>query len=212
MVIDGPGLAAFVARRSFGRAGSSGVGCFESPAMAEFENRVRPVLADRCLKCHGPRKQESNLRLDSRAAMMQGGDSGPAIVPGRPGESLLVKAIRHEGDLEMPPDSRLADDQVATLSRWIADGAIWPAEPAGAAIRRGAITAEDRAFWSFRPVRPQTPPEVSDRAWVRTPVDRWILAAMESRGTAPDPAHGPSDPDPPGHLRPDRIAADPRGG
>jgi hypothetical protein len=85
----------------------------------------------------------------------------------------------------MPPDSRLADGQVATLSRWIADGAPWPAEPAGAAIRRGAITAEDRAFWSFRPVRLQTPPRVGDDAWIRTPVDRWILSAMESRGLHP---------------------------
>ena len=109
-------------------------------AAAEFENRVRPLLVDRCVKCHGPGKQESNLRLDSRAAMMQGGDSGPAIVPGKPGESLLVKAIRHEGDIQMPPNSRLKPDQVATLSRWIAEGAPWPVEAAGAAIRHGTIT------------------------------------------------------------------------
>ena len=109
----------------------------------------------------GPRKQESNLRLDSRAAMMQGGDSGPAIVPGRPGKSLLVKAIRHEGDIQMPPDSRLEDDQVATLTRWVAQGAAWPDELGGATIRRGAITSEDRAFWSFQPVRPRPAPEVA---------------------------------------------------
>ncbi len=179
-------------------------------AAAEFENRVRPLLVDRCVKCHGPRKQESNLRLDSRAAMMQGGDSGPAIVPGKPGESLLVKAIRHEGDIQMPPDSRLKAEQVATLSRWIAEGAPWPVEAAGAAIRQGTITAEDRAFWSLQPVRPRPAPEVRDRAWVRTVVDRWILAELEARGLRPGRSRGPSDPDPSRHVRPDRVAADAR--
>jgi hypothetical protein len=159
-------------------------------AAAEFENRVRPLLVDRCVKCHGPRKQESNLRLDSRESMMQGGDSGPAIVPGKPGESLLVKAIRHEGDIQMPPDSRLKAEQVATLSRWIAEGAPWPVEAAGAAIRHGTITAEDRAFWSLQPVRPRPAPEVRDRAWVRTVVDRWILADLEARRLRPV---GPAD-------------------
>jgi hypothetical protein len=155
---------------------------------AEFENRVRPLLVERCLKCHGPRKQESNLRLDSREAMMQGGDSGPAIVPGRAGESLLVRAIRRQGDIQMPPDSRLTDEQVSTLTRWISEGAPWPAGSAGTAIRRGAISAADRSFWSFQPVRPQPAPEVRDSAWVRTPVDRWILAGLESRGLRPAPA------------------------
>jgi hypothetical protein len=153
--------------------------------VTNFENRVRPLLADRCVKCHGPRKQESNLRLDSRSAMMRGGDSGPAMVPGKPADSLLVKAIRHEGDLRMPPDSRLAADQVATLTRWIADGAPWPEASEGAMIRRGAISAEDRAFWSFQPIRPRPAPAVQDRGWVRTPVDRWILAELESRGLHP---------------------------
>src|SRR4051812_25070026 len=154
---------------------------------AEFENRVRPLLVERCLKCHGPRKQESNLRLDSREAMMQGGDSGPAIVPGRPGASLLVRAIRRQGEIQMPPDSRLTDEQVSTLTRWINEGAPWPAGSAGTAIRRGAISADDRSFWSFQPIRPQPAPEVRDSAWVRTPVDRWVLAELESRGLRPAP-------------------------
>ncbi len=157
----------------------------DSKATADFENRVRPLLLDRCVKCHGPGKQESNLRLDSRAAMVQGGDSGPAIVPGKPGESLLVKAIKHEGDIQMPPKSRLTDAQVATLSQWVAQGAPWPAGDAGAAIRHGTITAQDRAFWSLQPIRPGPAPEVRDRAWVRTVVDRWILAELESRGIHP---------------------------
>src|SRR4051812_13877625 len=110
----------------------------DDPRMiADFENRVRPILAVRCVKCHGPQKQESNLRLDSRAAMMQGGASGPAIVPGRPEESLLVKAVRHKGDLQMPPDTPLKDEQIAMLTQWVADGAPWPDNAGAAAVRRG---------------------------------------------------------------------------
>src|SRR5262249_35259277 len=108
----------------------------------------------------------------------------------RPEESLLVKAIRHEGDLQMPPDSRLLADQVATLTRWIADGAPWPDAAPGVAVRLGAISAADRAFWSLQPVRRPAAPEVRDRGWVRTPVDRWILAELESRGLRPT---GPAD-------------------
>ncbi len=158
-------------------------------AAAEFENRVRPLLVEHCLACHGPKKQESNLRLDSRAAIMQGGDSGPAIVAGKPGESLLVKAIRREGDLRMPPDSRLDDGQVATLTRWIAEGAPWPAsdDTKGASIRRGAITADDRSFWSLRPVHALPAPQVRNAGWVRTSVDPWILAELEARGMHPAP-------------------------
>ncbi len=175
-----PGLVASAAET----AGSADV-LSDPKAVAEFENQVRPVLSARCLKCHGPQKQESNLRLDSRAAMMQGGDSGPAVVPGKPEASLFVKAIRHEGDIQMPPDSRLKDEQITTLTRWVADGARWPEVTGGAAIRRGEISAEDRAFWSFQPVKPGPAPEVEDRDWVRSPVDRWILAALESKGMQP---------------------------
>ncbi|MGP0062713.1 MAG: PSD1 and planctomycete cytochrome C domain-containing protein [Isosphaeraceae bacterium] len=182
---------AFLALVLLGLSARSGepareAGTFADPrALAEFENRVRPLLAARCVKCHGPEKQESNLRLDSRAAMMQGGDSGPAIVPGKAEESLLVKAIRHQGDIQMPPDSRLKDDQVTTLTRWVAQGAPWPEQAGGAAIRQGGITPEDRAFWSFQPVRPRPAPAVKDRDWVRSPVDRWILAGLAAKGLHP---------------------------
>ena len=157
----------------------------DSKSLADFENRVRPLLAARCVKCHGPQKQESNLRLDSRAAMIHGGDTGPAIVPGRPEASLFVKAIRHEGEIQMPPDSRLKDEQITSLTRWVADGAPWPDDVGAATIRRGAISPEDRAFWSFQPVRTRPAPEVEDRNWVRSPVDRWILAGLEAKGLRP---------------------------
>src|SRR4051812_34488018 len=87
-----------------------------------FENRVRPVLAGHCAKCHGPKKQEGGLRLDSRAAVLRGGDSGPAAVPGKPRDSRLLAAVSHSGELKMPPGKRLPDAALADLEKWIADG------------------------------------------------------------------------------------------
>jgi hypothetical protein len=83
-----------------------------------FESEVRPLLANHCYKCHGPEKQSGGLRLDSRGAMLAGGDSGPALVPGSPGESLLVEAINYES-FEMPPSGKLNEAAIATLTRWI---------------------------------------------------------------------------------------------
>src|SRR5207248_2011607 len=83
-----------------------------------FETRIRPLLLESCGKCHGAEKQRGGLRLDSRAALLKGGDTGPAIIPGKPDESLLMKAVRYEGP-EMPPKKRLKPDDVASLARWI---------------------------------------------------------------------------------------------
>ena len=92
-------------------------------AVRFFEARIRPVLADQCFKCHGPEKQKAGLRLDSRSAMLGGGDSGPAVVPGQPEESLLVEALRYEADgLQMPPSKKLPDEQVDDLLAMGPDG------------------------------------------------------------------------------------------
>src|SRR5438093_13569430 len=93
-----------------------------------FEREVRPILADTCFKCHGADKQESDLRLDSRARLLQGGVSGPAVVPGQPERSLLVAAIRHVGDLKMPPQAKLTEAQIAAVTHWVKLGAPWPSE------------------------------------------------------------------------------------
>ena len=88
-----------------------------------FETDVRPLLADHCLRCHGSKKQWADLRLDSRAAMLQGGDSGPSVIPGQPDASLLIRAIRHEDEnLKMPQDDKLSDRQIETLVQWVAMG------------------------------------------------------------------------------------------
>src|SRR5262245_35745712 len=91
-----------------------------SPAALEhFEKSVRPVLVEQCVKCHGPQKQRGGLRLDSRQAILTGGDSGPAVAPGQPDKSLLLKAIRHDGDLKMPPKTKLDRAAIDALTAWV---------------------------------------------------------------------------------------------
>lgn len=88
-----------------------------------FEEKVRPVLADNCLECHGAEKHKGGLRLDVRAAMLKGGDTGPAVVPGKPEESPLIEAIRYEGDVQMPPKKKLKPEEIAALTDWVKRGA-----------------------------------------------------------------------------------------
>ncbi len=150
-----------------------------------FETSVRPVLATRCIKCHGSKSQESELRLDSRPAVLKGGESGPAVVPGNLEESLLVEAVRYES-FEMPPDEQLPDEQIAAIARWVKMGAPWPSDVTLAAQRRTpVITDEDRAHWSFRPVADPPPPEVADAIWCRSEIDRFVLGRLEQEGLAP---------------------------
>src|SRR5262249_30258402 len=107
------------------------------PAQVEFfEKKVRPLLAENCHQCHGPEKQRGGLRLDSRSALLTGGDSGPAIVPGQPEKSRLVQAVQYAGDLRMPPKSKLSDEQTAALTAWVKMGAPWP--EGGTALRPAA--------------------------------------------------------------------------
>ena len=184
-----------------------------APEASEFfEARVRPILVEKCVGCHGPKKQSSSLRLDSREAILKGGDSGPAAVPSRPDESLLIQAVahRHE-DLKMPPKGKLPDAAVALLTQWVAMGAPWPSEWAspGSRRRRADPAAE---HWAFRPVRRAAPPPVKDRSWIASPVDAFILARLEARGIAPSAGGRPADADPPRHVRPLGHAADARGG
>src|SRR5438552_4423666 len=98
----------------------------EPPAAEFFEKEVRPLLIERCQTCHGDQKQKGGLKLTSRAAILQGGESGPAAVPRKPDDSLLVKAVRQAGELKMPLKGKLSDREVAALTRWVADGLPWP--------------------------------------------------------------------------------------
>jgi hypothetical protein len=157
-------------------------------AAAYFEKEVRPLLVKSCHRCHGPKKQEADLRLDSRAAALKGGASGPAVVPGEPAKSLLLRAVRQEGDLKMPPSRKLPDDQIAVLKRWVELGAPWRGESKPAAATRGGpITAEERRFWSFQPVKEPPVFAISDPSWPRTAIDHFILARLDGAGLKPVP-------------------------
>ncbi len=175
--------------------GASGV-AGDAPSNADadrfFERSVRPVLAENCFSCHGATKQKGGLRLDSRAEILKGGDSGPAIEPGKPEESLLISAVHREDGLEMPPKGKLPDPAVAALEQWVRMGAPWPggttaASDAKLASRGAGFTDEDRAWWSFQPVRDTVPPKTDDRGWSRGPIDRFIWAKLQSEGLTPAP-------------------------
>jgi hypothetical protein len=154
-------------------------------AIAYFEKEVRPLLIEHCQKCHGEKKQESSLRVDSRAALLQGGDSGPSIVPNKPKEGTFLAAIRHVGDLHMPPAGKLPDRTIAVLEKWVADGAAWPEEKGTATARTAGISEADRRHWAFQPVQMPAVPTVKDTAWARSDLDRFILAKLESKGLKP---------------------------
>jgi hypothetical protein len=162
-----------------------------SPEAIEFfEKRVRPILAAHCYECHSASAKElkGGLRLDDREGVLAGGDNGPAIVAGQPDSSRLVTAIRyHDADLQMPPGGKLADAQIADLVAWIKMGAPDPRKrTAGAPPPTAAIDFDKaRKFWSFQPVADPPPPKVNNESWVRTEIDRFILAKLESRGIQP---------------------------
>ncbi|QDU92689.1 DUF1549 domain-containing protein [Lignipirellula cremea] len=153
-----------------------------------FEEQVRPLLAQRCYKCHGPEKQKGDLRLDSRGAMLQGGESGPAIMPGQPDASLLLEAVKYES-FEMPPDGQLKENDIAALEQWIRLGAPWPGDQGVVAkVEKGPrITDEDRQFWSFQPVVDYRPPAVEDARFSRQPIDRFVFARLSQAGLQPAP-------------------------
>ncbi len=158
-----------------------------------FETNVRPVLVEHCYKCHGAEKQKSDLRLDSREAALAGGENGPAVVPGKPDESGLVEAINYDG-LEMPPDEKLPDEQIAALTEWIKMGAPWPkgdVPPQVAA--KPKITDEDRAWWAYQPVRRPPVPEVSDNGWSRNEIDRFVFRRLAEAGIEPAPEAEPHE-------------------
>jgi hypothetical protein len=150
-----------------------------------FEKHVRPLLLDRCVGCHGPTKQKGGLRLDSKAGWQAGGDSGPAVIPGKPDESLLLKAIRGQGGLkQMPPDKPLTEAELATVVKWITDGATDPRD--GGQARLGGMTvAEAKRWWAFQPGKVPPVPKVDHV----NPVDAFIVAKLvEKKLTLSTPA------------------------
>ncbi len=163
--------------------------CLAAPALAAdtptpdlFEKEVRPLLANRCWKCHGPEKQKGGLRLDSAAAVAKGGSTGPVVKPGKPEESLLIEAISYKGDTRMPPDGKLKEKEIAALVAWVKAGAAWPG---GELVKAAGFTPEQKAFWAFQPVRDPPVPGVKRTDWAGSPLDAFILAKLEEKGLSP---------------------------
>ncbi len=150
-------------------------------ALALFENEVRPLLIEHCISCHGPQKSEAGLRLDQGATMLKGGDTGPAIIPGKPESSLLIQALHHTDGLEMPPEKQLDAGKIAAVTRWVKAGAIWPEGiklGTGPELRGGPITEQERSFWSFQPIQDPAPPAVEASLPVSNDIDRFIHAKL----------------------------------
>lgn len=156
------------------------------PATIHFEQEIRPVLVAECLKCHGPKKQKGGLRLDSRAAILKGGDSGPALEPGKPEASLLISALRYT-DLEMPPENPLPEKTVAHFVQWIAAGAPWPDSVETLRPGEDIITEKDRAWWAFQPLADHPLPAAIATAESRNPIDRFVHARLAEKQMEPAP-------------------------
>jgi len=153
-----------------------------------FEKRIRPLLAEHCMDCHGADKQKGSLRLDHQAGWQNGGDSGPALIPGKIEESLLWKAVSYtDRDLKMPPKKKLSEAQMADLKTWITSGAHDPRTEVPGGAKHGTQMKADGSFWSFQtPAKPQ-PPVVKQGGWPANDIDRFILAKLEASGLKPSP-------------------------
>jgi hypothetical protein len=156
-----------------------------------FENRIRPILVNNCYPCHSSQaaKLKGGLSVEYRETVLKGGENGPAIVPGNPDKSLLIKAVRYnDPDLQMPPrGKKLSEEQITDLVTWVKMGA-----PDTRLLAKGAGSAtvwskERRNHWAFLPIKKAAIPEVKDTNWVSTPVDAFILARLEKEGLKPSP-------------------------
>ncbi len=150
-----------------------------------FENKIRPLLASRCYECHSTEAQSlrAGLRLDRIATILEGGDSGPAIVPGKPDESLLIQAVRWESN-EMPPDDKLDDAEIAALTKWVELGAPWPSETATAieSSEDGYDWQAAREHWAWQPICKVQPPPAQGDELIANPIDQFVVARLSEAG------------------------------
>ena len=165
-----------------------------------FENKVRPLLADKCYRCHSAKAEEkgklkAGLLLDSRAGLLKGGDSGSALTPGDPSKSFLVEAVNYRNeDMEMPPKGKLKEEQIKILTDWVKMGAPWPGADTTSEIAQAQPKeAYDwdrfrREHWSFKPVVKSDLPPVENRSWPRSPIDYYTLSKLEEKNLEPNAA------------------------
>ena len=165
----------------------------ESQLLAErgeyFERKIRPLLSEHCYSCHSARAKtvHGGLQLDSADAIKLGGDSGSVLDPGNPETSLLIRAVQYDGELQMPPDGKLAASEIEKLIAWVRSGAYLPPSTSNTRGDAGIDFVEGRKFWSFQPLQEQPLPGVHDSSWPRTRLDFFALARMERAGLSPAP-------------------------
>ena len=159
-----------------------------------FEKKIRPALVEHCYKCHSKKagKERGGLLLDSRDSMRRGGDTGPAIVPGKPADSLLLQAIKHtSAKLKMPRDGKLPPTVIADFERWILLGAPDPRDERAIAGRGGIDFEAARKHWAYQPIKNPALPGIKNKQWGTSPIDRFILARLEEKDLSPS---APADP------------------
>ncbi len=184
-------MSRWLRKRSLLAAVAGVLACARAVAAAEvaglefFEKRVRPVLVERCYECHGEKKQKGGLRLDSAGAVLKGGDSGPALVPGKPEESRLVKGISwSDPDFQMPPKNKLSDSEIAALTEWIKLGAPDPRTNAESQISNSK-SAVATNHWAYQPLKKVGAPPTRNPSWPRADIDRFVLAMLEAKQIQP---------------------------
>src|SRR5687767_9665059 len=161
----------------------------DSTSFEFFEKRVRPVLVERCYECHAEKKQKGGLRLDTRNHTLKGGDTGPALVPGKPEESLLIKAVSYtDPDLQMPPKNRLSTQETSVLTEWIKMGAPDPRTESAIAAASARSIEEGKKWWAYQPVKNPILPLVKNPGSGEKPIDRFILSQLEPLSISLAPA------------------------
>ncbi|MEM7475881.1 MAG: PSD1 and planctomycete cytochrome C domain-containing protein [Planctomycetota bacterium] len=160
--------------------------CFAEIEEEFFESHIRPLLVEHCLDCHGSKKQEGALRLDSREAWMRGGDRGAAIVAGKDSESLLMHVVEYqEPDLQMPPDRKLSASEISALRTWIKQGAFDPRQEGENQSSTRMDLEDARTFWSLEPLRSPEVPDAIESDWVRNPIDAFVLSRLQQHDLTP---------------------------
>lgn len=156
-----------------------------------FTSKIEPILKKNCFSCHSheAKRSRGGLMLDTRTALLEGGDTGPALVPGDTAKSLLVRAISYTDDeLQMPPKAKMPEADIALLTEWVKMGAPWPGPKTGDKVRRpGGFTDEDRKWWAIQPLKKAVPPDVKDARWTTNPIDRFVFSRLEAEGIKPSP-------------------------
>jgi cytochrome c553 len=164
----------------------------QADALDFFERSVRPVLAEKCQVCHNPNLKTADLDLSSAAGFVHGGASGPLVSKDEPEKSKLLEVIGYEERLKMPPTGKLSDEEIANITAWVKAGAPWPGAEQVEVVKRAdsskGFSEEEKNYWAFQPVKDPAPPKVSDESWVRSPIDRFILAKLDEKRSAPAPA------------------------